>query len=236
MELTDRERQWALAIMEAIESDTKLDSVSDFEVAQLALVDHDNREQALERVRHFQIFREEYKLRNTVQEGKRISSDFVRQHPLVVLSVSFNPDEGNYVMVADIANLYDKDVQPDYLTLMGWVYYSGHILSPDFMAIRKGIYFVLETMGYDWHNLTMKTRRKLWTECGSHYPYNVWQVKYFHMGLFASLAASLIKKFLPEEISNKVQVGCQFEGRLDTVYVGQNKFRAQISDGNLLVM
>ncbi|CAB9515492.1 expressed unknown protein [Seminavis robusta] len=195
MELTDQERQWALAIKEAIESDAELENVSDFEVAQLALVDRDKREQALERVRHFQIFREEYKLRNTVEEGKRISRDFVQQHPLTVLSVCLNPDE------------------------VGFAYYSGHIFSPDFTAIRKGINFVLETMDYDWHNLTMKTRRKMWTECLGVYPYHVRKLKYFHMGLFASLAASLMKKFVPQEIYNKVQVGCQFGGRLDTFYV-----------------
>ena len=64
----------------------------------------------------------------------------------------------------------------------------------------------------------MKTRRKLWTESLAIYPYKIRQIKYFHTGMYANLAASLMKRFLPTEVYSKVQVGCQFGGRLDTFY------------------
>ena len=43
-------------------------------------------------------------------------------------------------------------------------------------------------------------------------PFKFQQIKYFHTGVFANLAASLMKKFVPSRIYSKIQIGCQFPG------------------------
>jgi hypothetical protein len=92
-------------------------------------------------------------------------------------------------------------------------------LNPDFFAIRQGIVFVMECEGYDWKNCGMNTIERVWVELLSAYPAIFRQIKYFHTGVFANLTASLMKRFLPESIHSKFQLGCRFEGRLDTFYL-----------------
>ncbi|CAB9529756.1 hypothetical protein (Partial), partial [Seminavis robusta] len=68
MELTPLELVQSLEIKAAIHLSPEMDQIKDFDCAQLAIVDGDNRAKALERVQHFQIFREEYELKDTLEE------------------------------------------------------------------------------------------------------------------------------------------------------------------------
>lgn len=220
MELTQEEIEWAKAIRTAVEANNEVDNLSDFMYAQYALIDQDNLDQALRRIQHFQIFRQEYRLLDTADEGILILHRLIDLLPNIMLSVSFNEEEGNFVLVMDIAAFREKNLKTDadYRYLLGFVYYIGHVLSPDFTAIRQGTCYVIECDGYDWKNLTMSTRRRLWTESLAVYPYRIQQIKYFHTGIYANMAAALMKRFLPVEVYSKIAVGCQFAGRLDTFY------------------
>jgi len=71
---------------------------------------------------------------------------------------------------------------------------------------------------YSWKILTLRTRRQLWEESLGRYPMIHNQIKYFHSGLFVNIGVSIIKSFLPLEITSKIEMGCQFAGRLDTFY------------------
>lgn len=220
MELTEEETEWAKAIKTAVEASNEIDNLSDFMYAQYALIDQDNVQQALRRIQHFQIFRQEYRLLDTADEGTQILHRLVGLLTNIMLSVSFNQEEGNFVLVMDIAAFREKNLKTDadYRYLLGFVYYIGHVLSPDFTAIRQGTFYVIECDGYDWKNLTMSTRRRLWTESLAVYPYRIQQIKYFHTGIYANMAAALMKRFLPVEVYSNIAVGCQFAGRLDTFY------------------
>ena len=101
MELSDHERNLAINIKTAISSDPELDPVSDFMCAQLALVDGDNIESALARVHQLQCFREEYGIRDTVQDASKQIVDYIKLFPRLQLCFTFYNEGGNYVIVAE---------------------------------------------------------------------------------------------------------------------------------------
>ncbi|CAB9526432.1 expressed unknown protein [Seminavis robusta] len=237
MNLTATERHEALAIKTAIEACPDIDDLPDFDYVQLALVDHSNVERALERARHFQTVRAEYGFQDSYDENVRLVEHFMQLMPKFMLDLAYNQDEGNYILVVDIANFEETKIRTveDDKALMGTALNIGHFLCPDFFAIRQGAYAVMETEGYNWKQYTMKTRRRIWQEVLGIYPVNVKQLKYFNTGLVANLAASLMKRFLPLELFSKIQVGCTFSngGRLDTFYavpshqVANQRFQAR---------
>jgi hypothetical protein len=96
MAITDEERQWSLAIKAAIESDVELDNLTDYQYAQLGIIDQDHVEGAVDRARQMQLVREEYALKDTYKDGVYFVHAFMKQHPRVVLSVEYHPDDGNY--------------------------------------------------------------------------------------------------------------------------------------------
>ena len=49
MQLTQQELEWAWAIKDAVEQDAELNNLSDMSYGQLALMDHANVEQAIDR-------------------------------------------------------------------------------------------------------------------------------------------------------------------------------------------
>ena len=60
--------------------------------------------------------------------------------------------------------------------------------------------------------------QRVWREILVAYPVVFREFKFFHSGTFANMTAALLKKVLPERIYSKFNLGCQFEGRLDTYY------------------
>lgn len=223
MQLSEEERQHALAIKQAIEEDPDLDNLSDFQYVQFALVDQHDVEAAMHRAYHLQAFlKEEYKIRHDdIDYAMASVQTFIRQHSGVILSLAYNADEETYVLIYDLATFDQKRLQTpeDWRMFMSFVYFELTALNPDFYAIRKGVVFVCECEGFDWKNCDMKVQEKAWTELINVYPIEFRQIKYFHTGVFANLSASLMKPFLPKHIHSKFSVGNEFDGRLDTLYL-----------------
>ena len=78
---------------------------------------------------------------------------------------------------------------------------------------------IAECMDFDWKKLDIRTLQRFWEELLNVYPVHFREIKYFHTGLAANLAAALTKRFLSRETSRVFNLGCQFEGRLDTYYM-----------------
>jgi hypothetical protein len=222
MSISEQERQQALAIKRAIEEDTELENLTDFQYVQAAIIDGDDIQAALDRVFHMQAFREEYKIRDDdFDDATYCIKAFLRQHAGVILSIAYNSDENNYVLIWDWAAFNQENLNnpESWRIMLAFIYFELNALNPDFYSIRKGIVFVVECEGFDWKKCDVKTSERGWTELLTVYPTIFRQLKYFHTGVFANLSASLMKHFLPEHIRNKIQVGCEYEGRLDTLYL-----------------
>ncbi|CAB9505723.1 expressed unknown protein [Seminavis robusta] len=163
-------------------------------------------------------FRQEYDVRNTVDEGVSALRKFVHLMPLHFLGFSLNPASGGYVYIGDM-KFFDQHIlkTPNgWRTNMTGNYYLFHAMSPDFLSIRTGISWILECDGFSLSNMDYTTARRLCTDIYSFYPVVVQQLKYYHCSIFFNILLSSTKAFLPKSVKSKFRVGCVFpSGRLD---------------------
>ena len=186
-------------------------------------MDHGNVEASLERARHMQAFREEYKIQDTLSDGKHWLAELLQLHQGSFLSFSYNHQDGNYCLIYDLAavdlGVFKRHPRGYEITFSGG-YYFCHGLSPDFDSMRRGVIFMAECKDYDWKkNLDITAVRRFWSELMAVYPFRYQKVKYFNSGMFLNLINSLKKKFLPQNITDKMEYGCKFDGRLSDVYL-----------------
>ena len=231
MEISDLERQRALQIKSAVEFTPGLEPLTDYEYVQLAIVDQDNIESAVERVQHFQTFREECGLSGTCEEFIHLIVQSVHLLPHFILSLSVHENCKCFVLILDLEKFKDSAIKrpEEERCLLGGAYALLHAISPDFHSIRNGIYAIIECEGYDWNHFSRSNiQMRLWEETAAFYPINFRQIKFFHTGLFANLAVSRMRKFLQHDAHSKIQMGCQFPpGRLDLAYARPSKQFAQ---------
>lgn len=220
MQLSEDERQQARAIKAAVQEDDELEEVPDMRYAQLALIDGDDVDRALERIRHFQLFKYEYQLEDSFDEGNRIMRSFFEKQPGAVLSVSYNAIDGNYVYIYDQVAFNPHSIQTpeDWRVALFFCYYVFQAMTPDVFAIRQGCVFIGECDGYDWTMVNVDCVRRLWDEVFSVYPIKIGELKCFHSGVVANILLSMLKPFFPRDLQHRINLGCQFEGRLDTYY------------------
>lgn len=223
MNLTEEETDWALNIKGAIEGSPDVDNLCDFMYVQLALVDQDDIESALDRAYHLQGFREEYGILDSRTDGLRHLGDYVDLFPRALLSFSFDYEStGSYILVHDHKGFNMKAINSEekLRTMFTATFYGASCLCPDFESIRGGAIMIAECEGYNWtENIDLKTYQRFWSEIAAVYPMNFRLLKNFHCGVFINLLFSMTKKLLPADITCKVDMGCQFDGRLDDIYL-----------------
>jgi CRAL/TRIO domain len=223
MELSEQERQWAIAVKRGIEGSPEIDNLSDFMYVQLALVHHENVEKALECAHTLQHTRQEYSLLDSFEEGLLIQQKMFQLFPGMYLSFSYAYDEGCYAMVLDICK-FTPSVLNSKESMRTWIascFYVSHSMTPDFASARVGCVYIAECEGYNWKSnmLDLKTSEMYWDAFGSVYPLLVHKMKCFHTPMLFNVLHSMNKRFVPEEYFAKVEVGCQYHGRLDSLYL-----------------
>ena len=221
MQLTTEEPQWALDIKYVIENLPELDNLSDFWYAQLAIVCKDNVEDAVQRAVGLQSFRQEYNILETLHDGQRRLSDYVRLLPQYLLAFSFSHQDDSYVVVLDWnkANFSSLSSVEKVNSFFAGAYYLHHALQPDIASIRNGCIALAECEGVEWSKkLDFKLLHKLASQMASFYPYKP-VVKHFHTGLVMNVLLSLTRQFLPGEFKEKLQTGFSCHARLDTLFL-----------------
>lgn len=239
MELTSKERRWAWVIRRAIESSPEIDNISDFVCCQIAQsmianfedhhheggvidleIDDDTVEQTVENALRMQIYREDYGILDTYEDGIKSVAELLRIIPTTLLSFSFNCP--NYVFIYDLAaiplNEMFKKIE-NVKRLMKGFYYMANAFYPDIEANRRGAILVSECEGFDWRkNISVTTARRLWGELATPYPNTIQRIKYFHTGVFINLLNSIKRGFLPKRVMAKMDTACQFDGHLSEIF------------------
>jgi hypothetical protein len=187
MALSPHHRAWALAIKAAIEADPELDNLNDYSYVQLAIACHGNVELALEKARDMQGFREEYEVRDSLEDAKKTiweySNLFDEQ---VIIAFSYSKDEQCYIATMDLAAMDNKALQTDkaWRTNLAGVYYIKQAMVPDFFSMVNGIVIIHECDGFDFFGkfggLNHVTR--LSQELVGAQPVYHREVKWFHTG------------------------------------------------------
>lgn len=231
MLLTPQETEWALQIKAAIAAQPEIDVISDFMCAQLAIATEGNTAGAVERAAGLQAVREEYKFVDHYQEGRTGLRQLIERNPRQFLSFSYSELEGKFVLVHDAAQCdvssarqmadgYRASSPRDQVrTLLVGGYFLHHAMSMDFTSIRQGVIVMIECEGYNWSMKgDWKILQRFFSEVLQYYPMRG-QLRHFHNGLVFNIMASMLKPLLPEQMKDSFQVGCQFDGRLDEVFL-----------------
>lgn len=152
MSITEAERSWALTIKDAFKEDPELDNLNDFWYAQLAIVHKDDVEMAKSQALTMQHFRQEYDIRDDMEDVKSTMWDFIHLYDDDwVLGFSYNKDYQNYLWAVDIAAIDNQALQTDraWRTNLAGHYYIRQALNPDFVSISQGIVIVHECGGFN---------------------------------------------------------------------------------------
>ncbi|CAB9515168.1 expressed unknown protein [Seminavis robusta] len=224
MELSDHERQWALDIKEEMIRDPELDVMSDYDIAQIALVDQGDTEAAIDRAYKMQGFKMEFDVIDEPAHGRRILQQFMDLFPDLLLCFSYSHPLERYVVAMDGTKFDAKTLKhnPQALqTMMCVGYYIYHALNPDFESIRQGVILLAECGGFCWtQHLSMDLFKMITSDFISVYPVKWNKIRHFHTSLFFNLVSSMAKPLMPSDFKEVFEVGCvSLLGRLDEVYL-----------------
>ena len=220
MKLSKQETEWALNIKDTIEGFPDIDNLSDYMYAQLALVEQDNIEAAVERAYKLQLFQKEYGTLDSVADGMRHLRNLVEMFPKYLLSFAFDGD--NTIFVYNYKG-FDRRALNTPEKLRTWFvgcYYIAMCVTTDFKEIRDGPMAMAECGGYDWkHHIDLKLYKRFWDELVSGYPIRFQRWKLFHSGVFTNLLYSMMRKCIPDVIVSSIEIGCQMDCSLDEVFL-----------------
>ncbi|CAB9511534.1 expressed unknown protein [Seminavis robusta] len=221
MKLTQEEHEWALEIKEMIANSPELDKYTDFMCAQMAIITRGDLEDAMHRAHGLQDFRREYKILDTLEQGHMCMKQLTELLPLHLLSFSFSPSEGTYILAHDLTKIDTKllNTVSKVETWMAASYYLHTTFSADMASIRRGCIAMVECEGMDWtkkqdFKLIQAMLRQLLTV----YPF-IGEFRGFHTGTVFNVLASILRRILPSEFKEKFRTGYRFDGRLDSFYL-----------------
>ncbi|CAB9512890.1 expressed unknown protein [Seminavis robusta] len=223
MSITEAERAWALTIKEAVEANDEIDNLSDFWYAQLAIVDHDNVDAAQQHSAHMQAFRQEYDIRDNLEDAKSTVWEFLTlfDRPWV-LAFSYSVESQSYIWVVDIAQIDKKDLvtNKQWRIYLAGLYYLRQALNPNLRAISTGISIIHECEGFDFGKMGgLEHVARMARELIGEYPARHYSLRFFHTGYFVNVMMSTIKRFLPKNMTERMEYGCSCDGRLDQIWL-----------------
>jgi CRAL/TRIO domain len=220
MELSNVERQWAVAIKERITSSREIDDLPDIWYAQLAIVTGGDVDEGVRRAANLQDLKEDLKIRDDYEQGKQVAKKFMEYFPGTLLSCYFHDPDGTYVSVWDSSKFRGwKAHEKKHNTLL-CCYYICHILNPDLEATRRGSVWFVEAQGFGFNMemIDVELYRYLFGDVMGSYPMKLRCMKCFHTPMLYNVLISMVKKVIPDEFATKFQLGCTFAGRLDQFY------------------
>ena len=227
MVISREERQWALALKEAITNDneTKEIPISDMEITQFAMVERGNVAKAVARIKLMHQFRIRHKIEESTEQGVESVQAFMEQQPGFLLNIDQCARNKHYVQVMDFSKFYPARVHldKDWTVFLSGMHYLMTSLHPTLAAVRHGIVGIVECEGMGWHNFCMDFEARMWAEHPTVYPAQWHEVCWVRPPTAANVMFSLLKPIMPAEIRNICHLGAQFDesydGRLDGLFL-----------------
>jgi hypothetical protein len=220
MDLTIEEGENAWAIRRAIEAIPELDNLSDFMYCHLAIVVGDDVEDAVKRATHLQTFRQNFRVLDTLEDGRKAFQEMIEILPEFVLALEFHED--SYSLFFNLKG-FDASLltTPEKLNaIIKGYYYIRQCLSADFETIRQGVFIHFECNGYDWtKHLSVKHYRKFWDAFMKSYPFR-FTAKWYHTGRLLNVANTAAKKIYYQNLLDDFQI--EAPAFLDEIYLQPN--------------
>ena len=228
MKITEREREWAQAIKDAVEQAgatnrtngrPRLRPVSDTEYAQHALVSMGDAATALQRIENLHWFRDEYGIDDTPEQGVQCLHQWMNLQPGFLLRIDVCPDTGEGILVADHGAFYPSRAlvcsSTDHTAEQNWKiharghYYLLRTLNPSLRSIREGVFALMEASTMSWGNYSSTYMHRMQQELRAHYPMKFKKCMVYNTSGVANLVYALAKRFMPRDFIKVVEVGCQ---------------------------
>lgn len=228
MYLRDEEKNLALRVKEAVESNEQLRPISDFECAHLALsCGERTMEQIMDVAYKLQCFREMYRLHDTVEDGVATTRQLMEMQPGLVLDVSYLPHEECYTVSCDMAALCPQRVktEADWRIFQGGFYYWIRATATNITTIRNGLSIVTECEGMGFHNLDIALQERTVHELWSYYPARHKESIWLNTPPAANMLYGVLKRILRKELMESWKIGGSiegYEGRLDRLFLMPN--------------
>jgi CRAL/TRIO domain len=227
LSLTEPELEWAWEIKEAVDLDPDLRSISDFEIAQLAIVTLglEDLYSIRERVLVMQALRDEYKIVDTPEEGVALMRGLTcLQQPGYILAFDVSPNGRNYTVVIDMAAKRPSATKSDedFRVYLGGFYYMLTAACSNLTAIREGVVHICECDGMSYANFSHSVMQRFLEELAMHYPIETKESLWVHTPMVANIMASFVKPWLNSRKGRweRIKLGCKldsYDGRLDAL-------------------
>lgn len=220
MMLTGPEIRRAYVIKQAVELDeanNDIHNLSDFEYVQYALTCEP--EESLEfivrkRIFTLQCFKEEYKVKESLEEGVTVFHQLTLTLPGLILALEKDQPNGNYVCIQDWSKLLISRVKsPDKLRefLVGH-YYLYHAWNPDFRAMRLGVRNVFECEGTTFVNYDQTFFEVFMEHLYIGYPLKHQVQHFLHTPSVVNIVVGLCKRFFSPAFMDTLHIGEDLEG------------------------
>lgn len=218
MDITEEERDWALAIKEALtKEDTELaEKISDLEYVEHAIIAKDKVAKALKRMKRLEVFRKEHGISSeaTAEDAVQIIQKFEASCPGMLSSYG-KLEGGEYLTTFNYENFLPANfTQPeDWKNCFAAFYYLFDAMQPDLEAVRAGIVIVCEAEGLGWKNFSLEMEKHAAHLYQDAYPIRIQKMIMLHSPTVFKAMYALCKPFL----SKKVKEAIDLSGKLEAV-------------------
>lgn len=218
MRISPQERDWALAIKQAVEDHKDLKELTDMEYAHYAIICEGNLRNALKRISSMQDFREAYNVDNSVEQGFEMLAALMEQHPGYVLCIDVDSvtmeglhviDPGNCDPLIALSVDSTKGADHNWKVLVLGSYYLFYAVQPVLTTVRAGNYTIADFSAVSWTILNMEFQSRLAGELLSNYPIKFSKFLAFNTGFVTNICWSVLKKIYPPAITGVLQLGCR---------------------------
>lgn len=221
MVITDTELGWALELKIAVAENDELDKLCDMEYAHHAIVARGNLQEALTRVERMQLFRQNYKIDNSLEQGLYYIRELMKQQPGFLMNIDIDLVRQESLNVFDCGVFQpnvalDTTASPETGIRDNWevfscaAYYVKYASQPTLAVIRNGLLELADFGEYGWSNFSTETNQRLMDEVISHYPMKWNGLLLYNTVPAANVIMSLCKPLMGASMRNALRLGCQF--------------------------
>lgn len=221
MVITDTELGWALALKIAVTENDELDNLCDMEYAHHAIIAQGNLQEALTRVERMQIFRQHYKVDNSLEQGLYFIQELMKQQPGFLMNIDIDLVRQESLNVFDCGCFQpnvalDTTASPEIGIRDNWkifacaAYYVKYTSQPTLAVIRNGLLELADFGEYGWKNFSTETNQRLMDEVISYYPMKWNGLLMYNTVPAANVIMSMCKPLMGDSMRNALRLGCQF--------------------------
>lgn len=233
MHLFPTELARAQLIKRAVDANDEVGNLTDFEYVQFALGwEDDPIDVIVQKIAMYHSFRQEYGVKETVNDGVTSFSDMTIEFYGAVLSLQYLAPKRSYVVVMDWGSSIPPTTEEGHRKYFRGLYYMFHSLLPNFEAMRSGTTMVIECEGAGRKNISVDHLQKLASHLYSHYPKKQKESYFLNSPSLVNVACTLFFKMTNQNVRDSIKLGFQIEGwegrRIDGLYKNPTPEAARI--------